>query len=299
MSDPFEDYDDEEEVVDLNPANKAPSNRLERFKGEKDRVYRVALMYFHSLEASIVLAAKAKAKEIGEELDKAAVKAKIKAALVKRAEELDIPVEKLEPWQKLDLSEAKFRKVMTQFGGKIPGVGLVVSRKGKDGPEADKAWDKLDDPTFYHYTIILKYPTNRKGELDVKAILRDGEILPWRFAGGVFNRLVDVNESLKEVGDGLSLANQDLKLTCKNAQFQNFDIDFAGKAAWTRNDKIRDTFLPQAYALYERMVSSDAREMSSADLREKINLAGGGGGSGGDSGEDVDDTEMDDLLGNI
>lgn len=292
--DPF-DYDDDEEVVDLNPANKAPSNRLDRFKGEKDRTYRIALMHFHSLEATIVRVAKAKAKKEGVELDKAAVKAKIQEVLAKRAEELGVPVEKLEPWQKLDLREAKFKKVITQFGGKFPGVGLVVSRKGKDGAEADKAWNMLDDPSTYYYTIILKYPTDRKGEVDAAAILREGEVLPWRFAGGVFNRLIDINQSLKEVGDGLSLANQDLKMTCKNAQFQNFDIDFSGKALWTRNDKIRDKFLPMAQALYEKMVSSDAREMSSADLREKLNLSGGGG----DSGEDVDDSEMDSLLGNI
>jgi hypothetical protein len=46
--------------------------------------------------------------------------------------------------------------------------------------------------------------------------------------------------------------------------------------------------------MYEKMVTSDVRSLSSADLKEKLNLSGGG-----DSGEDVADEEMDDLLGNI
>lgn len=294
MSDPFEQYDDSDDV-DLDPTNKAPSNRLERFKGEKDRIYRGALLYFHPLEATVIRAAKAKAKENGGEIDKEAVKAKLKEIYAKRAEEWKVPVNELKDWQKLDLRKAQFKKVLTQFG-KQPGVGLIVSRLGMDGPEADRAWNMLDDQSTYYYTVLLKYPTDRKGEVDVPAILRDGEVLPWRFAGGVFNRLIDINSSLKEVGDGVTLANQDLKMTCKNAQYQNFDIDFAGKAIWLRNEKVRDKFLPLAYAMYEKMVSSDVRELSSADLREKLNLSGGGGG---DSGEDVGDSEMDDLIGNI
>jgi hypothetical protein len=265
---------------------------LERFKGEKDRVYRVALLYFHTLDASIYMAAKAAAKKAGKELDKAAVKAQIAEAFAKRAEELGKSVDELEPHQKLDTSAVNFRKVTTQFG-KQQGVGLTISRMGLDGAEADKAWKMLEEPSHYYYTPILKYPTDRKGEVDAKSILRDGEVVPWRFSSGVFNRLIDINESLKNVGDGLNLANQDLKMTCKNPQYQNFDIDFAGKALW-RHPKLTEKFLPQAVAMYEKMVTSDVRSLSSADLKEKLNLSGGG-----DSGEDVADEEMDDLLGNI
>jgi len=292
MSDPFEDYDlDDDNDVDLNPSNKAPSNRIERFKGEAGRTYLASLMYFHPLEASIIKAAKKMAKKDGTELDKELVKSKIKEALAKRAEKLKTSVDELAPWQKLDTSKAQFKKVETQFCKQQGAAGLYVSRRGKDGAEGDKVWNMLEDPSIYYYTVILLYPTDRNGEVDVQAIMREGIVKPWRFAGGVFNRLIEINQNLSKVESSLSLANQDLKLKCKNSQFQNFDIDFSGKAIWLRNDKVRDKFLPQAFNLYEKMV--DAREVSTADLKEKLGVGGG------DSGEDVADEDMEDLLGNI
>lgn len=289
--DPFDEYDDED-VVDLDPANKAPSNKLDRFKGEAGKTYRVALLYFHTLESSIVRAAKRAAKKEGKDPDKDQVKDLINKSLAKRAEELEKSVDELETWQKLDLRKAQFKKVITQYG-KFQGGGLFESRLGKDGPEADKIWSKLEEPTTYYYTIVLIYPTDPNGNVEKEAILRSSLVKPWRFAGGVFNRLIEVNQSLSQVGDGLSLANQDLRLKCKNAQYQNFEIDFAGKALWTQSDKIKNKFLPMAVDMYEKMTTSDARRVSTADLKEKLGL-------GGDSGEDVaDDSEMDDILSSV
>lgn len=289
--DPFEDeYEDDD--VDLSPENKPPSNRLERFKGEKDKTYRVSLLYFHTIEQSIISRARRKAKKDGGKLDKEAVKAAIQKTLSQRAEQLGKKVDELEDHEKLDLKRAQFKKHVVQFlkleGG---GGGAFISRLGKDGPEADRVWNQLDEARTYYYTVILIYPMQRDGKVDMEKIVRDAELKPWRFSNGMFRTLIDKNDMLKNIGAGSSLATCDLKLTCKNAQYQQFDVDPAGESLWIKSDKVRNEFLPMAVKMYDRMV--DARPISTAELKEKLGL-------GGDSGEDVsDDEDIDDLVGNI
>lgn len=286
MSDDIFDIDDTDDV-DLSPQNKAPSNRVDRFKGETGITYRAALMYFHPLSTSLVLASKRKARKEGTEVDKAAVKKALDAALAKRVEEYEVSsVDELAEWQKLDFRRTQFKKYKSHYK---EGVGFVVSRLGKDGEEADKVWGMLGDPRDYYTTVILVYPTDREGNVEKELLLSRSTVKPWRFGRGSFNRLIEVEQKLKNLpgGGSASLANMDLSLKCTNDKFQNFDIDFASEAIWTKSKKVRDKFLPKAQALYEKLI--DAKEMSTQDLRIKL-------GVGGDSGEDVSDDDVDDFL---
>lgn len=289
--DPFDVYDGDE-AVSLDPKNKAPSTKTERFKGEQDRAYRVACLYFYSLEQSIISASVAQAKRDKTEVNKDAARTAIKAALAKRAEERGKSVDELEAHEKLDLKQPRFARHKTQFCKTEEFKSLLISRMGLDGPDADLVWKKCEDPRTYYWTILLVYPTDKEGTVDKEAILRDSSLKVWRFSDGVFNTLIEKNKMLKEISKDNSLASFDLKLTCKNAKFQNFDIDPAGQAIWLKVDKVRQHFLPKAVAMYEKMV--DARKISTADLREKLGMGGG------DSGVDVaDDDEIADLIDNV
>src|SRR4051812_8974993 len=108
----YEAYDDD---VDLDPANKPASNRVERFKGETGKTYRVALLYFHPLQATIRKAFAKKAAAQGAELDMAAVKDMIGKALGKRAADLGKAVETLEEWEKLDLGHPQFKTYHSHY----------------------------------------------------------------------------------------------------------------------------------------------------------------------------------------
>lgn len=282
MSEEF-DYDDYSEDVDLDPANKPPSNRVERFKGEQGKSYRAALLYFHPLAVTIYKrtgAAKAENKAAYEEM--------LAKALAKRAEVFAKKVEDLQDWEKLDLANAQFKKYTTHYH---EDVGSVLSRLGKDGADADKIWRSLPEPRTYYSTIALFYPTDSSGNVDVKNIVRDGFVRLWRFSNGTFRTLISKNDMLKEYKQ--SLANSDLKLVCKSSQFQTFDIDPAGAAIWLKSEQVRSHFLPLAFGMYERLV--DAKSMSTADLRDKLKMGGG------DSGSDVvsSEAEIDDLLGTV
>lgn len=283
----FDNYDDDDDL-DLNPENKAPSNKVERFKGKKDESYRVALLYFHPIEQAVVSAAKRKARKEGTDIDKDKVRAAIQKLLEKRAEELGKSVDELADWEKLDLSKIQFKKKLIHYQ---EGIGYTVSRLGLDGEEGDKVWGRLDEPRAYYFTILLVYSTDRSGNVDKETLLARSYVIPWRISGKVFNRLIDVNEKLKKLpGGGTTLAEMDLKLTCTNGEYQNFEIDFDSEALWKKASKIRSKFLPQAHALYEKMV--DVRELTTRELAEKL-------GIGGDTGEDVGDDDMEDLLDDV
>jgi hypothetical protein len=279
MSEDDFNYDDYSGDVDLDPVNRPPSNRVERFKGETGKTYRVALLYFHPLQVTIHRALQSKAERDGTPFDGNAFKESLAKALAKRASDFEKDVASLEPWQKLDWSNAQFKRYKSHYH---EDVGSVVSRLGEDGPEADKVWKVLGEPRDNYSTIALFYPLDAAGNVDAKNILRDAYVKLWRFNKGTFNALISKNEMLASYNQ--SLANSDLKLFCKAGQFQTFDIDPAGSAIWLKAATVRDKFLPIAHALYEKLV--DARRLTTAEVREKLNLASGAGDSGSDVAED-------------
>lgn len=275
----YEDYDDD---VDLAPENRPPSNRVERFKGETNKNYRVALLYFHPLAVTL------RKRMGGSKAEKAALSEQLAKVLAKRAETWNKRVEDLQEWEKLDLSNAQFKKYTSHY---LEGIGSVLSRLGKDGPEADKFWKLLPEPRSYYSTVALFYPIDSSGNVDTKNIVRDGHVKPWRFSDGTYSALIGKNEMLKEYSQ--SLANSDLKLHCKAAQYQQFDIDPAGGAIWLKSEQIRNAFLPKAYEFYSKLV--DARSLSTPEVREKWKQT-----TGGDSGSDVStESEVEDLLGSV
>lgn len=289
-------YDSFEDDVDLDPKNRPPSNRIERFKGESKKIYRVALVYFHPYSHTVRAMYEEKSKREGTTVDLNAVKEKVGEILAKRAASLEKTVDTLEEWEKLDLTSAKFKKYESFYH---EDVGTVLSRLGKDGPEADKIWKRLGEPRLSYSTIALFYPLDSSGNVDVKNIARDGYVKLWRFSKGTFKTLIDKNEMLQTYNQ--SLANSDLKLDCKSSQYQTFDIDPAGNALWLRSPALKAKFLPMAYALYDKLI--DARPMSTAELKKKLAEAGdddaGPGPSGSSNGagrSEVTEDDIEDLL---
>lgn len=277
--DVFGDYDFDEDVG-LDPEDKkhAAPDRADRFKGEKGNTYRVALLYFHPINITIMRAAKKKNPEIGRE----ALLEVGNKALAVRAEERGKAVDQLDEHEKLDLRRIQFRKFMAHYKD---GVGYVVSRLGKDGKDADKVWKMMGDVRKYFTTILLVYPTTREGEIDKDRLSKGWAVVPWRFSGKVYGRLHQVAGGLRS--NDLAIATQDLSLKCTNTDFQNFEIDGAGRGVWLKSDKFRDKVLEEAVKLYKEL--NPFRELSTADLKLKLGL-------GGEVGEDVSDDDFDDIL---
>ena len=71
-TDPFAEYEDLDDDVGLDVDDKVhgKTDQLEWFRGEKGRSYRVALLYFHPVEASAIKRARQAAKDKGETISR-------------------------------------------------------------------------------------------------------------------------------------------------------------------------------------------------------------------------------------
>lgn len=286
MSDEMDLFEGFGDDVSLDPEDKQhiQSNRTDWFKAEKGRTYRVALLYFHPLDISIMRAAYKK--------DKTLTKEQLvelgKKALAKRAEERGKAVDQLGEHEKLHTGRIQFHKTKAYYHDTVK---YVVSRRGLDGAEADKVWDMLGEEKNYFTTVIVIYPTDKEGNVDRNALTREWKVRPFKFASKVYERLHQVGASLRS--NDLSIATQDLTLKCTNSDYQNFDIDGAGKAVWLKNEKLRDAILAEATKLYGK-IKKPFPEMSTADIRLKLGM------DSGNAGEDVSgDDEFDDVLADV
>jgi len=292
MSDPFADltggYDDD---VSLTADDKkhAKTDREDWFKGEKGQTYRIALVYFHPIEVATVRAARAKAKAAGEELSREQMVEVAKAALAKRAEELGKAPDQLTDSEKLYIDKVQFKKILNHYKD---GVGYVLSRLGMDGADADKIWGMMGDLKTNFTTVIIQYPTNNDGDLQ-KERLKDWKVWPWRIHKKTYGALIAVAEGLRL--NDLSIADQDLMAKCTNKDFQNFDINGAGKALWRKHDAFRAKVLAAAVKFYDKKVLVPFREMSTADLAIKLGVNAGAGSGVADVSED----EFEGLLDNV
>jgi hypothetical protein len=262
-------YDDYEGDVALEVEDREslPGARLEWFKMTKGQNQLCALLYFHPVDATARKAFVAQEKKAGrvatlDDLKKAADK-----ALEERATALGKPVEQLSRVEKLDLSRVQFRTCRAHYHVDI---GFTVTRLGLDGPEADAVWKALPEPSQHFSTLLLLYPTTHEGKLDLEAT-RAGrwKLMPWRFGRATYGEIFSLNDGLK--ANGLSLAEQDIRLECKDAKFQKLKVAFVGKAAWRSSESFKQKVLSAAVEQYDGLVPF--RSMSTATLREKLGIA--------------------------
>lgn len=284
----YDDFDDDVGVDSDEDKKYGQSNRPEWFKGDKGRTYRAAFVYFHPVDVVAVQAARSAAKKSGASLSPADLEKVSKEALAKKASSLSKSVDELTEVEKLDISQVKFKKFKAHYK---EGLGYVLSRLGRDGAEADTHWKTLGDPKSYFSSVLLFYPCDKDGnlpkkdgELDKGRILNDWHVLPWRFGPKVFEDIWAANKGLRE--NDLTIADQDLILTCTNSDFQNFKITTSGKATWRKSGELARRVLERASEFYDKLIPF--REMSTADLKIKLGVATS-------HGEDVS-SEMDELL---
>jgi len=239
-------------------------------KMTKNQTLRGAFVYYHTLDMNSVARAKVAAKAKGEPLTADQMRAVGRKAIEERGTALSKSVDQLTIVDRLDMSEAKFKQMMGHYQ---QGIGFVLSRLGKDGPEADAVWKKIAEPKQYFTTLLLLYPTNQKGDIgeaEKSRLATDWRLIPWRFGKQQFERIWKLNAGLRE--NNLSLATQDIKLECKDAQYQNIEVTFAGAAIWQKSEKFKQVVLAKAVDMYDKLVPF--REMTTDQLRSKLGIGG-------------------------
>jgi hypothetical protein len=297
MSDEYE-YDDLDSSLGLDDEDRKAAksdNDVDWYKGTKNRTDRVAILLFQSVDEAAILkarnrASKAKTAQPTREEQIAIAK----KALSDRAAALNKSVDQLTEVDKLDLNAPNFKKFTHHFVGK--GVGDIISRMGKDGPEADKLWSKIEEAKTHFVTLLLIYPSNKEGELDKDVFksswIKDPIIKPWRFSQKRYDLIWKVNSGLRK--NGLSIANQDLLLECKDDQYQQIEPSADGKAVWLQSENLKKQILERAIKFYKKI--NPYRVITTAQLREKLGLEDGSDGVSTDSSDTVDTEEFKEFI---
>jgi len=265
--DPFT-YDSFDDDVGLGEEDKSNfKQREEWLKMTKGQILRGSFVYFHSADVVGVQRANKAAKDKGEKNTPEQMRAIGQKILAERAESLGKSVDQLTQVDKLYLDECKFKRMSFHYQ---QGMGYVLSRLGLDGAEADLVWKRLEAPKTAYTTLLILYPTDRKGEINKAALATDWQIIPWRFGQKGYETIWKLNEGLRQ--NNMGLHTQDLKLECKDAQYQNIDVSFVGQAIWRKVPKFQAAVLDKAVSMYDKLMPF--RDMTTDAVRAKLGMGG-------------------------
>jgi len=170
----------------------------------------------------------------------------------------------------------------------IQGVGYVVNT----GPEFTKLAGK--PPTQKVATVIIVWPLDSDGKPDKKK-LREAEVLPWVFSG-------DKYTNLKAIHGEFPFGEHDVTISCTDAQFQKLNFTPCRGSVLAKllsNEKaasIVGPMMEQAEALASTIRDEVGREMTLAQVQEKLAGGGGGGGPVAGGAPPAADGDIDDLV---
>lgn len=181
----------------------------------------------------------------------------------------------------------------------LANVGYFLSK----GPEYDKIAG--GPPKAQIATVIVIWPTNRKGELDkARFAAGDVDVKPWVFGQ-------DKYEQLKRRHDEFPFGQYDLSIACTDTQYQKMDLSPCRENLFRKaleSDKLKplvDAIVGKVNQIVGENDKKEpvglrgviARDLSIEKIREKLGGAPTGGGSslGPDTTSQVDSI-LDDLI---
>ena len=265
---PFDPDYDADQDVSLDEYSKPKNDRDSMLpKFTKGQTLRASLVYFRPVDLSAAARHRAAASRRNTAVTADELRAVARKALEERASALQKSADALTQVDRLDLSEVQFKSMMASYQ---EGLGFVLNRKGKDGPDADAVWSKIAEPKKYFTTLLLTYPTDRAGNVDKERLATDWNLFVWRFGNRVYEDLWKLNAGLKD--NGMSLSTQDLRLECKDEKYQNLAVSFVGPAIWQKNEKFKASVLSKAIPMYDKLIPF--REMTTDQLRSKLGVGG-------------------------
>lgn len=143
----------------------------------------------------------------------------------------------------------------------FPGVGKVISRAGKDGPEADAIWMQGEPARTSYATVVLVYPKGADGKLDRERLLRGVDVLRWTFADKTFSAL----QKLTSAGP---LGRADFWATCSDDRYQRMEFTLLKNCIWWADEEVRAAILRRV-AECEGTVSP-ARKLTTSELAMRL-----------------------------
>jgi hypothetical protein len=110
--------------------------------------------------------------------------------------------------------------------------------------------------------VVIIYDIQVK---DGKPKLMGYELLPWIFGEGMYN-------TLKETHKEFSLESHDIKLKCKNEEFQNMEVITCNDSIWRKNPELQKKVLAEFPTVLEDVKSNLGQDLSLEEIKELLGI---------------------------
>jgi hypothetical protein len=143
---------------------------------------------------------------------------------------------------------------------------VCKSEKGGTKQICCTASYKGNKPKWRIGAVVIVYHIQNK---DGKDRLTGYELMPWVFGETMYN-------TLKEIDKESPLESHDLKLKCKNEDFQNMDIITCGNSIWRTNAELQKKVLAEFPALVEDVKSNLGQDLNLEEIKELLGVESAG-----------------------
>jgi hypothetical protein len=121
---------------------------------------------------------------------------------------------------------------------------------------------KGNKPKWRIGAVVIVYHIQNK---DGKDILTGYELIPWVFGETMYN-------TLREIDKETSLETHDIKLKCKNEEFQNMDIITCDKSIWRSSPNLQKKILAEFPALVEDVKGNLGQDLNLEEIKELLGV---------------------------
>ncbi len=247
-------------------------------------VSRVSIISFHK-RADIIL--REKAIEKGAALtdgEKAELLQKIDTKI---AEQLGKDVKELTEVDRLDVRKPKFAMAFTHFKQDVLGtVRCKSKREGVNIVKQEACCDKLGDADQVAGTIVVSYPTDKNGDVDLDLLKRNAQkyltIGVWKLGAKKFKKVDSEYKGALEDDKNKNVLDLIVELD-GDPKYQKQIIKNPKVALWVREDfdaEVRNWILEQGIRNWKYVSNNLGFDMKLETMLQKLNEGGGGQLSG-------------------
>ncbi len=183
-----------------------------------------------------------------------------------------------------DSATPRFRKTYRHY---VENVGYFVSK----GPEFVRLAGG-DAPKLCIATVVVKWPLARNGEVDTANLLKGYSVHPWLFSQDKFT-------AFRTIHKGYSFSNNDLQVTCTDANFQKLMPIIPAPGNLLR--QLMKKYPTECAGLIQEIQSvvagidrEIAKDYSLDDLRAKLGMSPASSGPAAST-----DVDLDSMLSNV
>ncbi len=245
---------------------------IERFKlGRSGEIARVSIVSFKKYSDTKIAQ---KTREKGAPLtddEKTEIIAKIDAKLKEQ-----LGKSELTEVDRTDIQAPRFSFSFTHYDDRVGGLRCLSTYQGQNVVKQELCCEKFGDAEQTIATVVMLYPTNRDGSIDMDYLKAkkniDFQVL--RMTSKKFKKIESTYNDARANEESVI----DLKLTLDGEpKFQKFLIESGRTAAWARKDadpELRNWVIEQGIRCHKYVKNELGYEMSKDKLVEKLNAAG-------------------------